>query len=82
MALIHPKLQKRHANAPDTTNQASSPPSGNDRGSMAQGVFGFISDSCWCLLDVDAIRRVCFVDGFGGGQSVWGSMILLIADVC
>ena len=45
MALIQPKLQNRHANAPDTTRQASQPPSGNDAGSKAAGASGVLSSA-------------------------------------
>lgn len=45
MALIHPKLQNRHANAPDTTRQASQPPSGNEAGSKAAGASGVLSSA-------------------------------------
>ena len=45
IALIHPKLQNKHANAPDTTRQASQPPSGNDAGSKAAGASGVFSSA-------------------------------------
>ena len=45
IALIHPKLQNRHANAPDTTRQASQPPSGNDAGSKPVGASGVFSSA-------------------------------------
>lgn len=45
--LIQPKLQKRQQNAPDTTRQASQPPSGNELGSFTPGFAGPFSTSAF-----------------------------------
>ena len=74
--LIQPKLQKRQLNPPDTTNQASQPPSGNDLGSFTPNFAGPFSTSAFSRsrprrsLDVTGMISNSFLDGVGPGSGL------------
>lgn len=58
--LIHPKLQNREQNAPDTTNHACRPPSGKSPGPIPECCCSFV---CGSPFSMSTSARSCAVSG-------------------